>query len=52
MSLSHETIDIPLSSLADDEAALEAAVDGACYQPTFTVILILLTLNHSLRPLK
>ena len=34
MFAGHQSIDIPLSSLANDKAAfkLEAVVEGACYQ--------------------
>ena len=35
MSTGHQSIDIPLSSLADDETTLEATVEGVCYQTTY-----------------
>ena len=47
--MSHQKIDIPLSPLPNDGAALEAAVGGACDRP----FILILKLNHSpSRPLK
>ena len=49
MSPSHQIVDIPLSRLANDGAALGAAVGGACHRP----FILILNLNQSpSRPLK
>ena len=37
MASSHQNIDIPRSSTANDEAALGVAVEGGCYHLTFAI---------------
>ena len=48
MASSHQNIDIPHSSPANDEAALGVAVEGGCYHLKFASWVLTMSLHMSL----